>query len=223
MSSTIGEHAATSDPLLPPKPRARGWIHLVATPLVLCAAMLAIAVPETLGERLSVAVFGATSVLLFGASAVYHLGNWSPKLNDFLRRLDHSNIFLLIAGTYTPLAVLVLEAEQRNLLLSVIWSGALLGIATRQFWPNAPQWVFVFIYIVLGWCAVWYLPEFLALGGNVVVWFIVLGGIFYTLGAAAYATKYPNFFPATFGYHEVFHLYTIIAWVCHFIAILAAM
>ncbi len=222
--SSINATPSSVTPLipLPLKPRARGWIHLVATPIVLCAVMVAIAFPESFGQRLSVAVFGATSVILFGASAVYHRGNWSATVNDFLRRLDHSNIFLLIAGTYTPLTVLVLEPDQRNLLLTVIWSGAIIGILMRQFWSTAPRWVFVPIYVALGWVAVWFLPEFYALGGAWVMWFIILGGVFYTLGAIAYATKYPNFFPKTFGYHEIFHLYTVIAWTCHFVAILAA-
>lgn len=204
------------------KPRARGWIHLVATPIVFCAVLVAIALPETLVQRISVAVFGASSVLLFGASAVYHRGNWSPRLNAFLRRLDHSNIFLLIAGTYTPLSVLVLEESQRNVLLMVIWSGALLGIVLRQCWSRAPRWVYVPVYIALGWVALWYLPDFYAAGGPGVVWLIILGGIFYTLGAIVYATKYPDFSPKTFGYHEVFHVYTILAWACHFVAILVA-
>ncbi|GAA4111368.1 PAQR family membrane homeostasis protein TrhA [Enteractinococcus coprophilus] len=224
MSSTeTTQHEAPSPDPLPLKPRARGWIHLIATPVVLCAVMAAIAIPQTLGHRLSVAVFGTTSVLLFGASAIYHLGNWSSRLNAFLRRLDHSNIFLLIAGTYTPLAVLVLAPDQRDFLLTVVWAGAIAGILLRQFWSAAPQWVFVPVYLALGWVAVWFLPDFHALGGNWVVWFIILGGVFYSLGAIAYATKYPNFFPATFGYHEIFHLYTIIAWTCHFVAIFAAM
>ena len=224
MSSTkISQQTVAPILPLPAKPRARGWIHLVATPVVLCAVMAAIAMPDTLGQRLSVAVFGAASVLLFGASAIYHRGNWSSTVNNFLRRLDHSNIFLLIAGTYTPLTVIVLEPDQRNFLLTVIWSGATVGILMRQFWSSAPRWAFVPIYVALGWVAVWFLPDFQALGGNWVVSFILLGGVFYTLGALAYATKFPNFFPKTFGYHEIFHIYTILAWTCHFIAILAAM
>lgn len=218
MQEAVAEAAAFFD-----KPRARGWIHLIATPIVLCAVMAAIALPATLSQRLSVAVFGVASVLLFGASAVYHRGDWTPRLHAFLRRLDHSNIFLLIAGTYTPLAVLILEPARMQTLLIVIWSGALVGIAMRQFWISAPRWLYVPIYVALGWVAVWYLPEFYALGGGWVTTCIILGGVFYTLGAIAYATKYPNFFPTTFGYHEVFHLYTVLAWTCHFAAILLAM
>lgn len=218
MKNTVRDAAALIE-----KPRARGWIHLVATPLVLCAVIVAVAFPESLGQRLSVAVFGVSSVLLFGASAVYHRGNWSAGWYNFLKRLDHSNIFLLIAGTYTPIAVLVLEPARMQLLLTVIWSGAIAGILMRQFWLSAPRWVYVPVYVALGWVAVWFLPEFHALGGIALVTFIVIGGVFYTLGAIAYATKYPNFFPKTFGFHEVFHLYTVLAWVCHFIAVLIAM
>ncbi len=205
------------------KPRARGWIHLVATPLVLIATMLSVAVPETFHERFSVAIFGICSVVLFGSSAVYHRGNWSPRVTAALRRLDHSNIFLLIAGTYTPLAVMLLPESQMQLLLTVIWIAALGGILMRQFWIWAPRWLYVPIYIALGWVAVWYLPDFYAASGGLVVTFIVLGGVFYTLGAVVYAIKRPNFFPYSFGFHEIFHVCTVIAWACHYVAILASM
>lgn len=205
------------------KPRARGWIHLVATPLALIATMLSVAVPETFNERLSVAIFGICSVVLFGSSAVYHRGNWSPRVTAALRRLDHSNIFLLIAGTYTPLAVMLLPTRQMQLLLTVIWSAALLGILMRQFWLSAPRWLYVPIYIALGWVAVWYLPDFYATSGGFVVSFIVLGGVFYTLGAVVYAIKRPNFFPYSFGFHEIFHVCTVVAWACHYVSILASM
>lgn len=205
------------------KPRARGWIHLVATPLVLIAAMLAVAIPETFSQRFSAAIFGISSVILFGTSAVYHRGSWSPRVFAALRRLDHSNIFLLIAGTYTPLAVLSLEPAQMRILLTVIWSGAFLGIALRQFWNTASRWLYVPIYIALGWVAVWYLPDFYAASGGFLIWCIVLGGVFYTLGAIVYALQWPNFFPSSFGSHEIFHCCTVIAWGCHYTAILAAM
>jgi len=205
------------------KPRARGWIHLVATPLILIAAMLAVALPETLPQRLSVAVFGISSVILFGLSAVYHRGNWTPKVAAILRQLDHANIFLLIAGTYTPLAVLLLPTDQMRILLTVIWAGAFLGIAMRVCWIRAPRWLYVPIYLALGWVAVWYLPAFYAASGSLVVWLIVLGGVFYTLGAAVYGLKWPNFFPYSFGFHEKFHACTVVAWGCHYAAILVAM
>ncbi|GAA4471357.1 hypothetical protein GCM10023190_00390 [Enteractinococcus fodinae] len=196
---------------------------MVATPLALIATMLSVAVPETFTERLSVAIFGICSVVLFGSSAVYHRGNWSPRVMAALRRLDHSNIFLLIAGTYTPLAVMLLPQSQMQLLLTVIWIAALGGILMRQFWIWAPRWVYVPIYIALGWVAVWYLPDFYAASGGLVVSFIVLGGVFYTLGAVVYALKRPNFFPYSFGFHEIFHVCTVIAWACHYVAILVSM
>ena len=135
-------------PTVVQKPLLRGWIHLIATPVALVAGLIAVAQPAELYARLSVAVFVLCSVTLFGASAVYHLGNWEPTRRAILRRIDHSNIYLLIAGTYTPLAVLLLEPETRTLLLGIIWPGALLGIALRQFWISAPRWVYVPIYVV---------------------------------------------------------------------------
>lgn len=205
------------------KPRARGWIHLVATPVVLMVAMLAIALPETVNQRLSVAVFGMCSVVLFGSSAVYHRGTWSARVSAVLRRLDHSNIFLLIAGTYTPLAVLLLPDDTMSQLLTVVWVAAIAGILVRQFWLSAPRWLYVLLYIALGWVAVWYLPDFYATSGASVVTFIILGGLFYTVGAVVYAMKRPNWFPYSFGFHEIFHVCTVIAWACHYTAIILAM
>src|SRR5699024_10617144 len=133
--------------LLLHKQLLRGWIHLTVTPIVLVAVMIAVAIPEGFAQRLSVAIFGVTSVVLFGSSAVYHRGNWAAKINAILRRLDHSNIFLLIAGTYTPLAVLLLARHQATLLLAVIWSGVLLGSGVRQFRLCALRWIYVPIYV----------------------------------------------------------------------------
>lgn len=204
------------------KPLLRGWIHLFAAPIALLAGLIAIFQPEHTYQRVSVAVFALCSVILFGSSAVYHLGNWTPKVRAVLRRVDHSNIFLLIAGTYTPLAVLLLETSQTFLLLSIIWSGALVGIAVRQLWLSAPRWVYVAVYLLLGWVAIWFLPDFYRAGGSAVVWCIVLGGVFYSLGAVAYGLKRPNPFPSTFGFHEVFHLCTVIAWASHATAVVLA-
>lgn len=204
------------------KPLLRGWIHLIATPVALVAGLVAVAQPEELYQRLSVAVFVLCSVILFGASAVYHLGNWEPTRRAVLRRIDHSNIYLLIAGTYTPLAVLLLEPETRTFLLGIIWPGALLGIAIRQFWISAPRWVYVPIYVVLGWVAVWFLPDFYQAGGSGVVWLVVLGGLMYTVGALIYALKRPNWFRYTFGFHEAFHVCTVIGWALHFCAIVTS-
>lgn len=209
-------------PTVVQKPLLRGWIHLIATPVALVAGLIAVAQPAELYARLSVAVFVLCSVTLFGASAVYHLGNWEPTRRAILRRIDHSNIYLLIAGTYTPLAVLLLEPETRTLLLGIIWPGALLGIALRQFWISAPRWVYVPIYVVLGWVAIWFLPDIYRAGGGAVVWLVVLGGLLYTVGAIIYALKRPNWFRYTFGFHETFHVCTVLGWALHFVAIAAS-
>lgn len=195
---------------------------MIATPIALIAGLVAVAQPEQLGQRLSVAVFVLCSVVLFGASAVYHLGNWPPRIRAVLRRIDHSNIYLLIAGTYTPLAVLLLEPPTATVLLAVVWSGALLGIVLRQSWISAPRWVYVPIYVLLGWVAVWFLPDFYHAGGSAVVWLVGLGGVMYTAGALMYAFKRPNWFRYTFGFHEMFHVCTVIGWALHFGAVAMA-
>src|SRR5699024_942218 len=159
---------------------------------------------------------------LFGSSAVYHRGNWAPKINTILRRLDHSNIFLLIAGTYTPLAVLLLARQQATLLLAVIWAGALLGIGLRRFWLSAPRWIYVPVYRALGCVAVTFS---LALYWTVcapVVALIILGGRFYSLGAVVYGLTRPNPLVKVCGSHELFHLCTVIGWALHVGAILVA-
>src|SRR5688572_30515205 len=165
------------------KPRLRGWVHAGTAPLALVAAVVLVAVSPTPAARLANIVFGLSAILLFGTSAVYHRGTWSPRVGAVLRRLDHTNIFLIIAGTYTPLAVLLLDpATARNLLL-VVWTGALLGTLGRVFWLGAPRWLYVPIYLALGWVAVWFLPSFWDTGGPAVVWFIAVGGLAYSVGA----------------------------------------
>ncbi|MDN6533170.1 MAG: hemolysin III family protein [Yaniella sp.] len=221
-ADSVNDVQQDSVPAVVQKPLLRGWIHLIATPVALIAGLIAVAQPAELYDRLSVAVFVLCSVVLFGASAVYHLGNWEPTRRAILRRIDHSNIYLLIAGTYTPLAVLLLEPDTRALLLGIIWPGAFLGIAVRQFWISAPRWIYVPIYVVLGWVAIWFLPDIYHAGGSAVVWFVVLGGLMYTAGALMYALKRPNWFRYTFGFHEAFHVCTVIGWALHFLAIVAS-
>lgn len=218
-TETYPTDGPTELPQLTDRPLLRGWIHLFATPVVLILGLLAVTQPEEVHQRISVAVFTLCSVILFGSSAVYHLGNWTPRVKAVLRRVDHSNIFLLIAGTYTPLAVLLLDHDKTLTLLVIIWSGALAGITIRQLWLSAPRWVYVAIYLLLGWVAIWYLPDFYQVGGAAVVWFIILGGVFYTLGAVSYGLKWPNPMPRVFGFHEIFHLCTIVAWACHATAV----
>lgn len=204
------------------KPRLRGWLHLAMAPLALLAGTVLVALAPAGAATVSTAVFATTGVLLFGCSAIYHRGTWSPTVRAALRRLDHANIFLLIAGTYTPLAMLLLPSRQGTVLLAVVWGGALLGILTRLWWLNAPRWVYVPLYVALGWVAVWYLPVFWADGHDTVVWLLIIGGLAYTLGAVVYGMKRPDPLPQWFGFHEIFHTGTVIGYGCHAAAIFLA-
>nr|WP_286219471.1 hemolysin III family protein [Paraoerskovia sediminicola] len=204
------------------KPRLRGWIHAVTFPLALVSSIVLVVLAPTTAGKVSCAVFGLSACLLFGTSAVYHRGTWSPRVAGILRRADHSNIFLIIAGTYTPLAVLLLEPAAARILLIIVWSGALLGLAARIVWINAPRWVYVPIYIALGWVAVGYMGAFWQTGGPAVVWLVIAGGLAYTLGAVVYGLKRPNPSPQWFGFHEIFHVLTVVGFACHFTAIAIA-
>lgn len=204
---------------IPGKPLLRGWLHLGAAPLALIAGMvLVVAAPELPG-RISTAIFTLTAVMLFGTSAVYHRGNWSPGTSAVLRRLDHANIFLIIAGTYTPLTVLLLEDTMRTVVLVVVWSGALIGVLLRVFWLGAPRWAYVPLYLALGWVAVGFIGPFYSAGGMAVVALILAGGLGYTVGAVIYGTKWPRGSERYFGFHEIFHALTIWGFTCHFVAI----
>lgn len=204
------------------KPRLRGWLHAVMAPLALTYGIVLVVLAPAGAPRASVTVFAATTVLLFGTSAIYHRGTWSPRVAAVLRRLDHSNIFLVIAGTYTPLAVLLLPASTAKVLLTVVWSGAIAGILMRVLWLGAPRWLYVPIYVALGWVAVWFLPAFAASGGPAVVILVIAGGLAYTLGALVYGLKRPNPSPRWFGFHEIFHVGTVIGYTCHAIAVAIA-
>jgi hemolysin III len=201
------------------KPRLRGWLHLGAFPASLVAgAVLVILAPDA-KARISVAIFAGTAVVLFGTSALYHRGHWSPRGQAILRRLDHCNIFLLIAGTYTPFAVLLLDNRNAEILLTVIWAGALVGVGFRLLWLSAPRWLYLPVYIALGWSAVFWLGDFARAAGPVVFTLIVLGGALYSLGAIVYGLKRPNPAPRWFGFHEIFHSCTIAAFCVHYVGI----
>ena len=204
------------------KPRLRGWIHAGMAPIALVASVALVVLSPTRTAVLANTVFGVSAVLLFGTSAVYHRGTWSPTVTGVLRRLDHTNIFLIIAGTYTPLAALLLPGDTSRTLLLVVWAGALAGLLARVFWLGAPRWMYVPIYIALGWVAVWFLPDFWDLGGPAVVWLVAVGGFAYTVGAVVYATKRPNPSPRWFGFHEIFHVLTVVGYGCHFAAVALA-
>ncbi len=199
------------------KPRLRGWLHAGMAPVALAAGAVLVALSPTAAARWAAAVFAATAVLLFGTSAVYHRGTWGPRLSGLLKRFDHSNIFLIIAGTYTPFA-LVLPSPQGRHLLEIVWGGALLGVLFRTLWVEAPRWLYTPVYVMLGWVAVFYLEPLLHFGGAAMVTLVVVGGLCYTLGAVVYATKRPDPSPSWFGFHEIFHALTIAGFTAHYIA-----
>lgn len=220
-TNALDEAAVRLGELLMIKPKWRGWIHTVTAPLALAAGIVLVALAPTVDRKITSAIYAATGVLLFGISAVYHRGNWSPRVKMVLKRLDHTNIMLVIAGSYTPLAWTLLERPQAVLLLWVIWSGAILGVLFRLLWTEAPRWLYVPIYIALGCGALFYLPQFFQASIPAAV-LICVGGIFYITGAVFYALKKPNFSYHHFGFHELFHALTVVAFASHFTAIAIA-
>ncbi|MDR0433158.1 MAG: hemolysin III family protein [Bifidobacteriaceae bacterium] len=201
------------------KPRMRGWLHAAMLPVSIAAGVVLIVHASGAAGKVGCSIFVATAIMLFGCSGVYHLGNWGRVGQAVLRRLDHSNIALVIAGTYTPIGLSVTSGTARTVLLALIWSGAAAAIAVRLIWINAPRWSYVPIYIALGWAALGFLPTIWRVAGPAVFWLLLAGGVAYTGGAVVYALKRPNPFPRWFGFHEIFHACTIIGIVCHYLAV----
>jgi hemolysin III len=213
-----GPESLVSTVLDPVKPRLRGWLHAGMTPVaVVCGVVLVALSPPQ--YRLAAAVYSITAIMLFGVSAVYHRFTWSPTVTRLLKRLDHSNIFLIIAGSYTPFAVALLPPDQARRLLILVWTGALAGVLFRVFWVGAPRWLYTPIYIALGWVAVFYLPAFWEAGGPAVVILLAVGGLCYSAGGIVYALKRPNPSPSWFGFHEVFHALTLAGFITQYIAV----
>lgn len=219
-----GSVSGMSTPVLLAKPRFRGWLHHWSFVLSMApGATLVTASATLIGSALAVvacAIYVATVLGLFGISALYHRHQWrSDLVRERMRRLDHSMIFVFIAGTYTPLAALALSSTTRVVVLAVVWGGALGGVALQLAWPAAPPWVGVPIYLALGWVAVFVLPDLLAHAGAAAVVLLLVGGALYTAGAVCYAIRRPDPWPTTFGYHEFFHAATVLAAICHYVAI----
>jgi hemolysin III len=208
------------------KPKLRGWLHLGIVPLTVAAGIVLVALSPTATTRIGSTVFVASALILFTVSAIYHRGTWSPRTWKLLRRFDPSNIFILIAGSYTPFTLIFLDGTDRVVLLATVWSGAVLGVLFRVFWTDAPRWLHTPIYIALGWAAVFFLPQFadgvsrIGLGTGVAALVLVgVGGILYTLGGVVYGFQRPNPWPSWFGFHEVFHTFTILAFVTHYVGV----
>jgi hemolysin III len=205
------------------RPRLRGWLHLWAFAVSVVAGVVLVSVTgATRGAEagLATAVYALTVCLVFGTSAVYHRVRWTrPSRHALLARLDHSMIFVFIAGTYTPFAVLAMPERTGDVVLAVVWSGALGGVLLKTSWITAPRWLSVPLYLGLGWVAVFTLPDLLRQGGVAAFVLISVGGLLYTAGAVVYGTKRPDPWPQVFGFHEVFHLCTVVAAACHMVAV----
>jgi hemolysin III len=201
------------------KPKLRGWMHAASAPLTLAAGIVLVVLSPNATTRIGSAVFATSALVLFTVSGIYHRGTWSPRVWLFLRRFDHANIFLLIAGSYTPFTLLLLHGTDRIVLLSVVWTGAILGVLFRVFWNDAPRWLYTPIYMALGWAAVFYFGDFVQHANTAVIVLMVVGGGLYTLGGVVYGFQRPDPFPRWFGFHEVFHTLTIAAFVAHYVGV----
>jgi hemolysin III len=209
---------AVGDVVAVAKPKLRGWLHTVTSPVALAAGVVLIVLAPSAPAAAAAAAYAATSVILFSTSALYHRGHWSPVAEQRLKRLDHANIFLLIAGSYTPFAVLALTDDVRIAVLSAVWGAAIVGVAFRVFWVGAPRWLYTALYIGLGWAAGFFVPQLIHGAGVAAFVLIAVGGLLYTFGGVVYGLKRPNPSPRWFGFHEIFHACTVAAFACQYIA-----
>lgn len=205
------------------KPRARGWIHLFSAivAVVAGAALIAVSWPLAgLKAGLSTFVYTISVVGMFAVSATYHRITWQSVATRIrMKRLDHAMIFVFIAGTYTPFAVLAMPPRTGELVLTIVWGGALAGVLLKLCWPTAPKWVGVPLYLMLGWVAAFFIAVILHHAGVAAMVLLTVGGLLYSIGAILYAFKWPDPWPTTFGYHEFFHACTAVAAICQYIAI----
>ena len=209
-----------SETVLPAvRPRLRGVLHEAAFFVALAAGALLVAYADG-GRRSAVAaVFAGSVAVMLGASALYHRVAWSPRVRPWMRRLDHAGIYLLIAGTYTPVGVLTVQGATRAVVLAIAWSGAAAAIVLKLAWLQSPRWLSAAVGLGLGWIAVLAIPQVATHAGYAAVALLAAGGVAYTCGAVVYARRRPDPVPAIFGYHEVFHALTIVAVACQYVAI----
>jgi len=200
------------------KPSLRGVLHQWAAACALVAGIPLVVLTPCAEARIAAAIYAASLVLLLAISAVYHRFQWTPHVRTWLRRADHASIFLLIGGSYTPIAMVALGGDTGRHLLVAIWCGVALGVLVSMLWPGAPKWVTAAIAVAVGWTLV---PYFGAVGralSSAEIWLIALGGAAYTIGALVYATKRPDPWPRDFGYHEIFHALTLVGAGLHYAA-----
>ena len=205
------------------KPRARGWIHLCSAVTATMGGLALVAVAGIASSQkaiLATLIYTVTIVAMFSISAIYHRKHWhNPVALKWMKRFDHSAIFVFIAGSYTPFALLAMPPPTGAEVLTIVWTGAVAGVALKMWWPSAPRWVGVPLYLLLGWVAICFAGSLLDGGGPIVVGLLVLGGVLYNVGAILYGLRWPNPWPHTFGYHEVFHAFTAAAAVSHYVAV----
>jgi hemolysin III len=213
------DHSTVTDLTTALKPRLRGVLHEAAFAISLITGTALICLAEGAQARTAATVYAVSVALLFGTSAAYHRGPWDGRSREVMKRLDHSMIFILIAGTYTPFALLLLEGGTRWVVFGAVWGGAVLGVVLRNAVRRPARWLFVLLYLSLGWVALGVLPQLQDAGGWTIVILLLAGGVFYSLGAIVYALRRPDPFPSWFGFHEVFHAFTLLAFITHYLAV----
>jgi hemolysin III len=204
-------------------PRARGFIHFYAAGVAVVAGATLVAgswSEKSIGAGLATLIYSAAAVTLFGVSATYHRVQWrTPGARKWMMRADHSMIFVFIAATFTPFAIVSMPHRTGMLVLAIAWGGALAGVALKMSWPTSPRWVALPLYLFLGWVAAAFARTLLDGAGVTATVLLVIGGVLYNIGAVMYALKWPDPWPVTFGYHEFFHAFTALAAACHYVAI----
>jgi hemolysin III len=194
-------------------------LHQSAFFLAVVVGVLLVVYADGTRETVAATVFATTVVAMLGASALYHRVTWSPQVRPWMRRIDHAGIYLLIAGTYTPVGLLVVHGMTRDIVLAIVWSGAAAAIILKFAWVGAPKWLSAVTGIAVGWAGAAAMPQVVEHAGWAAFALLAAGGLAYTVGAFVYAFRRPNPVPAVFGYHEVFHALTLVAVACQYVAI----
>jgi hemolysin III len=201
------------------RPLLRGVFHLGAAFAAVAGIVVLVLLADSAAAYVGGAVFASCLVLLYTTSAAYHRVTWSPRLRGLMKRLDHSTIFLLIAGTYTPFCLTVLNTAWGISMLAVVWALAGAGVILKLVWPGGPRWLSVGLYVSVGWLALVAVTELLDWFTLLPLALLAVGGVMYTIGGIVYAIRRPDPFPRVFGYHEVFHLFVVAGSALHFLLV----